>query len=200
MNHIFSEIKQEKFDFEFQEGEEIPEHMKKYEFWRDCCLNFTISKVRLLEYLYKQAPKDCVPREELYPLLKKIGYKRRRVSDVIKELEKEGFIVTQNGSIITNKNAKIIRNTQVMLALWGYANEPKKPKGAKKNKELRHTIHHHITNSWKSLRRIVKDYSKNQDLISRTTIQKALDEQVGKAFQRKTLAKGKYKAHYYKLL
>lgn len=199
MTHIYTEIREDKFDLSFSEDENVPKPMREFGFWRKCCSNFTISKISLLDYLYKDIPKESAPREELYPILEKLGYKRRRCLGVIKELEKDEFITLRNGSVFTNRNPRIIRNIQVVLALWSYANEHKKPKGAKKNRELRYTIQHYVTNSWKSLRTIVKEYVKNHGTVSRVTIQRALDEKVGKIFQRKSPKKGKYTTYYYKL-
>jgi len=176
--------------------------MLENNFWMECCFKFTASKIKLLEHLYQPIPKSPMPVEDLYPLLKKIGYKKRRFRAVLKELKEDGFVEHLNGVIKPITNTEVIKNITKLLILHPFSGgNIKKPKGGLKDRKLRYYLPSVVGKDLSLLKTITKKY---QELyggrVNRQAVQKALDEKVGTVYERVIRNKGKKnKAVYYKL-
>ena len=190
MAKIVSEIKDEEFDISFSVDDQIKKELRDSKFWRECCFEYTILKIKILEFLHKPIRKESILKEELYPLTKKLNYTKRRLTEVLQELEEDGLIASQNGVIKTIDNGKVARNIITILVLWPYANEAKKPAGGLQNRKLRYYLPFLLEPTWKSVRRILKEYIGRYGHISRDTLIKALNEREGELYEKKIIKKG----------
>lgn len=190
MAKIVSEIKDEEFDISFSADDHIKDKLRDGKFWKECCFKYTILKIKILEFLYKPIRKVSIIKEELYQLIKNLDYTKRRLTEVLQELKEDGLIASQNGIIKTIDNSKVVRNIITILVLWPYANEAKKPVGGLQNRKLRYYLPFLLEPGWKSVRRILKEYTSRYGPVSRDTLIKALDERNGELYEKKTIKKG----------
>lgn len=199
MTKAITEFK-DKFYVDFPIELDIPKEFREVDFWRKCCFECIPAKLKVLEYLYLPKPKSSVPRESTYPIIQKLGYSRKRAIQIIDELRDRGFFTRENGTILTHKNQFVQKNIRNMLLLAPLAKNPEKIKGLAKDQKLRYYLPFIVDVEWRPLSYIVRKYCESHGTVSRAHVQRALDENVDKTYDRKEESKGKYKAVYYRLI
>jgi len=196
---IVTEIRQEEFDVSFTGDDEIPHHLRDVEYWIKRCFSLSTLKFTLLKFLYKPVPRRSVPREMLYKELSQPGYSEDWFRRVLKELESEGLVKTRNGVVGAVDHPLVMKNIMTVILLWPHANSPEKPRGALKDKKLRHYILLFLDGELKPLKLIVKEYCGQHGYVSRDAVKRALDEYVtAKIIECQITHRGKYKSHYYR--